>query len=208
MAGIKEKLTELLAQGEWAMYIKVMEEYQQAQRVCNQRTYIKSLLNNTLQERKEILYDYLFVTVNPSSESTFQVFEQLINKATTKKWMTHYVYVIEQRGQTLDELGKGFHLHLILKKPEGKVPSHIVRELASTFKKVCDTSNFHFFNTKWISEEEYRRKLKYLLGQKEFTESDRKDLKQQMDIVWREKMNIKKSYGILGQDGEEWTKTI
>lgn len=175
--------------------ISILEEIQHISRTVVQRETIKSIHNNSLKERKESsIQPYIFITVNPNATCSLQDFSNLINKMLLKKWLTSYIYVIEQRGQTEEDMGKGFHMHLVITKPEGKSAAHCIREIGSTFKKICDISNFHCYNTKSISEEEYQRKLKYMLGEKESTSDNRKDLKQSMDKIWRVRNNIEPFY--------------
>lgn len=133
---------------------------------------------------------YIWLCVNPNSTFTFKEFQGLVSKMVSKVWVDEYVYVYEQRGITEEEAGKGFHLHAIIKKPENKKPSHCIRELGSTFKKCCDVSNYHFFQVKFIDIPEKDRKLEYILGTKESTDENQKDLKQLIDKVWRVKNKI------------------
>lgn len=148
-------------------------------------------IRNSLGEKVDAsAKPYIWLCVNPSQTLTLAEFKKMIDKMVTKKWLDTYVYVLEQRGMTEEELGKGFHLHAIIKRPDDKKPSHCVRELSNTFKKACDVSNYHFFQTKFIDEAEKDRKMEYILGQKEYTEENRKDLKQIMDKVWRQRFNI------------------
>lgn len=135
---------------------------------------------------------YLFATINPNPQITLLDFIKTIEKIISKKWVTNYLYVIEQRGENIAEIGKGFHLHIILEKPK-KPFSHIIRELGNTANRVCDTSNFHFFNIKSISEEECQRKIVYLTGRKA---DEAKHLKQEMDIHWRIENKIKSFYNV------------
>lgn len=148
----------------------------------------------SLGEKLEKNNPYIWLCVNPGPTVTFNDFKLLVNKMITKVWIKSYVYVYEQRGINEMEVGKGFHLHAIIKRPDDKKPSHCVRELSNTFKKCCDTSNFHFFQTKFIDEDEYRRKLEYILGTKESTSENQKDLKQAMDKVFRGKYLLKPFY--------------
>lgn len=136
---------------------------------------------------------YIFLTINPNAQITLLEFIKTIEKMMTKSWITNYLYVIEQRGETLDELGKGFHFHLILEKPQAKSYQHMIRELSNTANKVCDTSNFHFFNIKNISEEEKERKIIYLTGIKA---DAAKHKKQEMDIIFRKNNNLLSYYNI------------
>lgn len=138
--------------------------------------------------------EYLFLTVNPHPVATLEEFRNALEKMVKKVWVNSWLYVLEQRGTTIEEAGKGFHAHIIIKKPTDKVPSHCIRELVTCFKNTCDVSNPHCFNTKWIDQPEFSRKLGYLLGRKEYTETDRKDLKQEMDRYWRDNASISNYY--------------
>lgn len=177
-----------------ASQITILDDMLRLREALRYRRTFKSCLKDSQPERKEISYDYLWLTVNPSPETTFTTFRNLVGKMIQKKWIKSYVYVYEQRGISQDDLGKGFHLHAIIMKPEDKSPAHCIREISSTYKKVCDVSNYHCFNTKWIGKEEYIRKLEYILGQKESTSENNKALKQEMDKVWRQARNIDSYY--------------
>jgi len=136
---------------------------------------------------------YIFLTINPNPQITFMEFYRCIEKLMSKPWITKYLYVYEQRGETETEVGKGFHFHAIIEKPTNKSYQHMMRELASTANKVCDTSNFHFYNVKNISEEEKERKIVYITGSKADVS---KHLKQNMDIIFRKNNNLKSHYNI------------
>jgi hypothetical protein len=139
----------------------------------------------------ELNKEWYFLTINPRPDITLKEFMKTILKAMTKVWIKYYIFVIEQRGENEDELGKGFHTHIIFNK--GIKHCKVVTEMANTFKKMCDTSNFHLFNLKNIGDEEKIRKIEYITGTKK---DEVKHLKQQMDIIYRKKENLK-SYYIL-----------
>lgn len=136
---------------------------------------------------------YIFLTINPNPNVTIGEFVKVITRMMSKTWIVNYLYVYEQRGEDEGECGKGFHFHAIIKKPDNLVPSHIQRELASSIKKVCDTSCIHFFNIKNISEEEKDRKIIYITGSKA---DEQKHLKQQMDIPFRNNNDLKSFYNV------------
>jgi hypothetical protein len=62
----------------------------------------------------------------------------------SKKWITNYLYVYEQRGEDEAELGKGFHFHCILEKPKSKPYSHMITELSNSANAVCNSSRISF----------------------------------------------------------------
>lgn len=141
------------------------------------------------KKRIEIEKPYYFLTVNPCEKIKLEEFIKVIKKAMAKTWISYYVYVLEQRGENETELGKGFHTHIIFNK--GIKNNKVVLEMSNTFKKMCDVSNFHFFNLKSIGDEEHKRKLEYITGIKA---DDAKHLKQEMDVIWRKKLGLEKYY--------------
>ena len=147
-----------------------------------------------MQKKKKKEYSFIWLTVNPEPTVGFGDFRHLVTKAFKKTWLDQYVYVFEQRGTTEVELGKGFHLHAIIGIPLDKKPSSCIRELGNTFKKCCDISNYHFFQTKLIDHEEYKRKQEYILGKKQSTTENMKAQKQEMDIQWRQVCQIDPYY--------------
>jgi len=145
------------------------------------------------QQKKIEKCPYIFLTINPNPHITIGEFVSIITKMMSKPWIQNYLYVYEQRGEDEGECGKGFHFHAIIKKQPNKVPSHILRELASSANKVCDTSCINFFNLKNISEEEKERKIIYLTGSKA---DEHKHKKQEMDIPFRQRNNLLSFYNV------------
>jgi len=114
-------------------------------------------------------------------------------KMMTKPWIQSYLYVFEQRGESLDEIGKGYNFHAIIKKPSDKSFNHMIREFACSGNRFCDTSNFHYFNNEFMSDEEKDRKIVYLTGRKA---DPSKHLKQDMHIIWRPTVNLLSHYNV------------
>lgn len=168
-------------------------EHQRLQDMITYNMYVERYKHLKKCEEIKENSKYIFLTVNPNAYITLVDFINKINKMMSKKWITNYLYVLEQRGETLAELGKGFHFHAIIEKPKTKSYTHMVRELSNSANAVCDTSNFHFFNIKSISEEECQRKIIYLTGRKA---DEAKHLKQEMDIVWRHNNNLLSFYNV------------
>lgn len=136
---------------------------------------------------------YIFLTINPNPRITLKDFVSTCDKMMSKTWMTNYLYCYEQRGETPEECGKGYHFHAIIEKPTTKAYSHIVREMATSASKLCDTSEYHFYNLKNISDEEKERKIIYITGRKA---DPAKWAKQDMDIPFRLKNGLKSCYNI------------
>lgn len=144
-------------------------------------------------EDAKVKTNYIFITVNPYPNIGLQDFINVCHKVSTKKWINQYVYVIEQRGENLEEIGKGFHFHMLLDKGDYRM-SHLRREFISSFKKMCDTSNFHCFNISYCKVNDLKKRQNYIVGQKK---DSHKHLKQEYDKVFRARYNLKPYYGEL-----------
>jgi len=150
---------------------------------------IEQMRETTEKYKQELTKEWYFLTINPAPDKKLPDFIKAINKALSKKWITYYIYVIEQRGESEAELGKGFHTHIIFNK--GIKNCKVIKEMANSFRHMCDTSNFHLFNLKNIGDEEKRRKIEYITGMKA---DEEKHLKQQMDIIFRQREKLKSYY--------------
>jgi len=137
---------------------------------------------------------YMFVSVNPNPALVLlPEFVKQMTKMMSKKWIVNSLYVYEQRGDNLADVGKGFHFHAIIEKPQGKKNFEIMRELKNTANTVCDTTKDNFFNVQWMGEAEKDRKIVYITGRKA---DPAKHAKQDMDIVFREREKLKSYYGV------------
>lgn len=165
-------------------YFKFCEEFNKIQELKLYEKLQGNKGNSGLTEK-----NYYFLTVNPKPDIELPIFLKTIQKAMSKRWITYYEYVIEQRGESEAELGKGFHTHIIFNK--GIKHCKVVLELKNSFKHMCDCSDFHYFNLKNIDDDEMIRKTSYILDRKSEPE---KHLKQDMDIIFRERNGLLKSY--------------
>lgn len=135
--------------------------------------------------------DYSFITVNPRPDVPLSEFRKIVEKSSNKSFIKQSLYVIEQRGENMDELGKGFHMHMLINKGDYR-PSHLQREFARTFKNVCDVETWQCFNIKPCKESDLRNRQRYMLGLKK---DPTKHVKQKYDVIYRDKYAIKSYYG-------------
>lgn len=135
--------------------------------------------------------DYAFITVNPKPDISLSEFKKVIEKSSQKTFIKKKLYVIEQRGEDDKELGKGFHMHMLINKGDYR-NSHLRREFGRTFDKYCDISNPHCFNISLCKEEDIIKRQNYMLNWKR---DKMKHAKQLMDKVFRKKFGIADHYG-------------
>lgn len=148
---------------------------------------------NQEELKEDFKSDYCFITVNPRPGSSLTEFKTALDKSVKKSFIKKSLYVIEQRGETMEELGNGFHAHILVNKGDYRY-SHTKREFASTFKKFCDTTKSSCFNVKSCKEKDIRNRQNYMIGRKA---DPAKWLKQDMDIIFRKNHYFQSYYGEL-----------
>lgn len=140
------------------------------------------------------LGNVLFVTINPRPDINFDDFKIICDKYVGKKWIQSCIYVFEQRGKTIEELGKGFHCHMLLWRQPDKRPNQVISESKKHFAKICETENPSILNIKNCKEEDIQKRKKYMLEDKSVRDDPTKEVKQDMDVKWRQLLNIGSYY--------------
>ncbi len=135
---------------------------------------------------------YVFITINPRSDVKLETFRDKVDKFVNRNMFTEYRYVFEQRSETEDEMGKGFHAHILLKRNLDYKPSKIVVNTKNTFKGITQVDNPQILNIQTIGADFAKDKDEYITGVKTGVG---KDKKQEIDILWRKAENIESVYG-------------
>ncbi len=147
---------------------------------------------------------YCWITINPKPSVSFLDFKKKVEKIVKRTIFTDYLYVYEQRGKDMESLGKGFHVHILGTRNLNYKPNKVARNIRNSCKKIVGDSNSNNqVNIQFIGDEYAADKKEYILGVKT---GEGKDEKQQMDIIWRQKENLKvyynaqKAQGNYGED--------
>lgn len=130
-----------------------------------------------------------FITINPK-ENTLEGFKELskkVEKCISKHWIQDYAYCYEQRSTDANDI-HGLHAHILLTR--NIKPSHLEREVRSTFKSVVGIPDKHI-NIQWKRKEWIKDKYEYMLGNKT---GEGKDLKTPIDDIMRKSLGIEKIY--------------
>lgn len=164
---------------------------------------LQNKYNNTtelleLRKRNRSQNYYVFVTFNFKEDITIQDASTFIDKIISKDWINQYAYCYEQRGELLENVGKGLHMHMLIQR-DNKKPCQVIRELYSTFKKYTGYSLEQFKNPKnrnvcFIPYSWGKDKIAYMSGEKD---DEEKQLKIVMDKVMRERNNLERIYGTM-----------
>lgn len=142
---------------------------------------------------------WLWLTISPKNDIDFETFRDKISTFAQRKMFDDHIYVFEQRGKTVETAGEGFHAHLLLKRNMKYKQNKIISNSKNTFKKITNVENHDIFNFHWCPEEYLNDKMEYILGTKTGKE---KDIKQEIDIVFRQKKNLKEYYKRCLQSSE------
>lgn len=175
--------------------------YRSAEKKVKERLYMKYIKVNLERQLKDGTYegDQLLIEAykhsckvdKPSSYlvtvSLQSVDEVKALMAFNKKWIdqSKSYYVFEQRGNSEETIGQGPHIHYCLKCKSTKKKSEVIREMASTFKV-----SKNYVDVRPITSDNVN---KYLLDIKPTKEKQDKQL---YDVIWRERLNLRKYYGV------------
>lgn len=145
------------------------------------------------KDEETVKSDYCFITLSPDPAKNVSLseFKKTVEKASKKSFIKKSLYVIEQRSDTLDNMGYGMHCHMLINKGDYRM-SHMKREFARTFKDMIDTEQSGPFNFRLCKNKDLTNRQNYMLGDKK---DEAKQKKQLIDKEWRKKMLISDYYG-------------
>lgn len=131
----------------------------------------------------------VFITINPKNNklSDFKALKDKVEKCITKYWVTDYCYCYEQRSDDQTNI-HGLHAHILLTR--NLKPSHIKREIQSTFKTIVGIPDKHI-NIQYKKKDWIPDKIEYMTGTKT---GDGKDTKQIIDKIMRKTLGIEDIY--------------
>lgn len=138
--------------------------------------------------KESVLRDWIWLTINPKPEIQLPNFLEALGKLVKRKIFSEYKYVVEQRGTLAeDNLGKGFHAHMLLRRAPDKEYKQTKRQVKNSFKNICNVEHDKVFYWKECREDFLEDKIEYMTGVKT---GEAKDEKQKADIEWRKQNDI------------------
>lgn len=170
---------------------------------CYKNKYIQDIYNKDMQ----IIDDnkpWYFITISPKEDIKLADFRTKIHNITKWKIFQKGYYVYEQRGDTPDTIGTGFHVHILLEKYNIEY-KRLIRRLEDTFKNFCGKPYKNTINVVRKKPEHARETLsEYMKGNKQ----EDKQQKCDFDAIWRKKENIQDIYSWDCSDGQDNPKTV
>lgn len=135
---------------------------------------------------------YCFITINPKPTVKLVDFQKKMEKLVNRSIFTGGMYVLEQRGDTKETAGKGFHCHMLCTRNLDYKPFKVASCIKNTCKTLCNVKDSRLCNIQHIGDEFYIDKREYILGHNKTGEN--KSKKQDIDIYWRKKNNLSQYY--------------
>lgn len=128
---------------------------------------------------------HAFVTINWKPGTTPRDTVRILDNVFQKNWINKYLISYEQRGETVEDCGNGYHNHVILYNVDDKAKSQIQREIFNTCKSMVG-SKLHIhvdkIPTSWLKDkEDYINGIKW---------DSAKDAKIAIDKIFRKNYNL------------------
>lgn len=158
-------------------YEKAIQEKFESGDIATQDETMLALAAYT-DQRKESSSTHFMVTINLDPKFTWEQLHVKVQKAIKKKWVTYWMYAIEQRSESAP--AHGFHAHIIFARNDYEV-SRCRKELTNTFRKLVGNVKAIKFHP-WVNTEQGLLNIQnYVMGKKK----SEKLAKVEYDKVWR-----------------------
>lgn len=136
------------------------------------------------------IYSHYWVTLNVAPGVLLDDVKSKVRKFVNRKMCASTEWVYEQRGSTEDEMGKGLHVHMLVRPAKPIGLTQFRRNTVSTFKTLVGNEKaVDVRPCKAQSDVDKRRK--YMSGEKDDPEKMKKCA---VDKMWRSKNNLSDMY--------------
>lgn len=134
----------------------------------------------------------MFITINPKPDVALATFLTVLHKYAARSMFSRTLYCVEQRGTIeSNDLGKGFHAHILCCRANGYPPNKVKKNTYNSFKHLVGSEASIDYGGRYCV---VANRQSYIIGSKKDT---KKHPKQEGDVVWREKHSIEPYYGKL-----------
>lgn len=147
------------------------------------------------REPRSLPEKWCLITIRPDETPNIPNFHDALRCGLAKALFLDYMYAFEQKGESTETMGQGFHVHILAKVTETTRVQNIVAALQN---KRSPLSKYNFVlqvgngRNKFIPDETgYQRALNYIRGEKH---NDAKKAACDIDIIWRRANNLEPLY--------------
>lgn len=141
---------------------------------------------------------WFFLTIRPPDEVEFKQLFNLAKTITSLGWIKTFHLVFEQKGETLEEMGKGKHIHCLLEVTTPKKGKQFwISEIHRTFGKVKlnDILKRENIDLKPVCDKgSYDTRINYINTETFLKTDDWKEAAWKLDAPWRKMMKLKDTY--------------
>lgn len=147
---------------------------------------------------------YMFITINPKQSVNFADFRKKLEKLVNRQIFVNHMYVYEQRGKTSEEAGNGFHAHILVERNLSYKPSKTKELIQNTMKDVVGSvKSPNLLNLQFVGSDFICDKVEYMKAEKT---GEGKDEKQEIDLIWRQQLELEQYYETEGFGEEIYSK--
>lgn len=146
-----------------------------------------------LKDKRKADNGQYFITVNPAPEMSLSEFISATHRFMSLKVVKDGMYVFEQRGTTEEEMGRGFHAHILCTRRSK--PSAFNKELMRIFKPFFrGTPTKSQLNVENADNTAKDSIIRYMSGDKRQKPGVFKAEKVSVDKMWRTSLNLREHY--------------
>lgn len=181
--------------------LAIKNEFIQLDKVMKLMPRLDELLakNNICVKSEKIDENLYWITLRPSTDHAerFAEFKIYVEKNYLSRAMfLSTTYVWEQKGENIETMGTGFHIHILASLTKHTDKYHLLRNTKSTFNKFlrgeCPDA---FVEIKKVDTLLYKNNLLYYIsGMKKSTDEVNKEPAVLIDIPFRAKYNLETFY--------------
>lgn len=176
------------------IYERFLEiEYQHMEEVWINTKRTKEIYDKVYPKDKSKLVGNYFVTVRPDEQLIdFTSFKAIVDQYVTRKIWKEVFYSFEQKGESLETLGTGFHFHMIINGTSCTSKAQVLDRTISTFK--CCTAD-NCIEVCYIPDHQQRQnRVNYLV---DYTSKKGYKINTKIwDALWRQSIGLQDTYGI------------
>lgn len=136
------------------------------------------------------IHMFYFITVNVRPDVQFFELKKQVDKYVRRKIVAAAEWVYEQRADIESEMGRGMHLHMLVRQRGDVLHTRFCVDTRNTFKNLVGDPKQHV-NMTWHIEAHIPDKRDYMSGSKD---SEEKRNKVEIDRVWRNHNHIAHYY--------------
>lgn len=171
-------------------------------KVAEEEGLIKSNDNGTPRlEDSPVLKDkYAMITIRPAEGTCLVYFEKAVANFMDRPWILGAEYHFEQTGDSYEELGEGFHVHMVVKCKSSIRVTEILKHIAADFDCRYSVQIGNNRNKFLKNERDLEYALNYIRGDKH---EESKEAAVEMNEEWRTINGLKDVYYVRNWDNRE-----